>query len=130
MKNIRIHERPVRAEHEDFDWRRAMTPPERVASNKSKRAHVKWKAYLGELSQYDFGLLFWGHNAGKIVEVTDELGSSVFLIKDNSEKRFVRDIMESVSWQEETNGEWMGAPNFMIEEVVEVYERKKQEWKK
>ena len=87
----------------------------------------KYRAHVIE-SDFDFGIVMWG-TIGKFVEVEVESSSNIYYFRDTSEHNNVREIMETIDFEKELAGSWMGAPNFKIEDLIPLYERKKQEWK-
>jgi hypothetical protein len=41
----------------------------------------------------------------------------------------VKDIMEDIDFKNDVIQYWMGAPSVLMDDLVEIYERKKEEWK-
>jgi len=76
----------------------------------------------------NFGILRWG-SIGRIEKVRDETSGHIYWIKDVSDHGNVKDIIESIDFDTEVIQYWMGAPSVLIEDLVEIYDRKKEEWK-
>ena len=130
MKDIRIRTRPPRPHHEDFYWMKTMSSPKHQPDAEfiDLKHWRKYRAHVIE-SDFDFGIVMWG-DTGKFVDVEVESSSNIYYFRDTSDHNKVRDIMETIDFKTELPGSWMGAPNFKIEDLIPLYERKKQEWKK
>ena len=89
-----------------------------------------WRKYRARVieSDFDFGIVMWG-DTGRFVDVEVESSSNIYYFRDTSDHNKVREIMETIDFKTELPGSWMGAPNFKIEDLIPLYERKKQEWK-
>ena len=124
MKNIRQRNRPKKIIHEDFNWMRTTTPPEKSTKGRKDKA---WRRYCARVRQgWDFGIVLWGA-LGRQEDVSLTMAGQRMLISDVSEHRKVKEIMEDIDW-ESIPGSWMGAPNMDPKDVVTKYEEKKQEW--
>ena len=129
MKNIRIKIRPLRPHHDDFYWMKTMSSPKHQPE--AEFINLKhWRKYRARVieSDFDFGIVMWG-DTGRFVDVEVESSSNIYYFRDTSDHNKVREIMETIDFKTELPGSWMGAPNFKIEDLIPLYERKKQEWK-
>ena len=128
MRNIRIATKPDRPSHEDFHWMKTMSSPRHQPD--AVFVDLKhWRKYRAKIvdADFDFGIVMWG-DIGKFVEVEIESSSNIYYFRDDSDHGKVKEIMSTIDFKSELPGSWMGAPNFKIEDLIPIYERKKQEW--
>ena len=117
MKNLRIPTRSPRAHSDDFEWLWSETPNNRHPNER------KWKKYKSKLKDFDFGIVYWGA-IGQIREVDPEASSTVIYIKDLTENKYVKEVMQSIDWHS-LPCEFVGAPHLSPEQIIEAYEEHK-----
>ena len=129
MKNIREVRRRKRPSHPDFEWMMSAMHPSRSLA-RSPKMERKFRLYLARMNEFgpSFGVLRWG-DIGRIEQVSDSTNAHIYWIKDISEHGKVREIIESIDFDKDVMQYWMGAPSVLIEDLVEIYDRKKEEWK-
>ncbi len=115
MKNIRILDKPKRAKSQDFDWILSQSPNNRHPSCRH------WKKYKSLLKEYDFGIVYWG-TIGETREVDPTASSTVLYIKDLTEDKSVRGVMDSIDWSS-LLCDFVGAPHLTPLQIVEAYEK-------
>jgi hypothetical protein len=115
MKNIRIVDRPKRARSSDFDWILSQSPNNRHPSDRT------WKKYKSLLKEYDFGIVYWGA-IGQTREVDPHATSTVLYIRDLTEDKSVRAVMDSIDWNT-LPCNFVGAPHLTPLQIVEAYEK-------
>ena len=128
MKNYREKARRKRPSHPDFLWMMSASHPSRsMASN--PKTQRRFRNYLANLKTFDpdFGVLRWG-DIGRIESVQEDTNGHIFWIKDTSEHGKVESIIRDIDFDNDVLQYWMGAPSVLIEDLVEVYERKRKEW--
>ena len=124
MKNIREKKKEPRPSHRDFIWFRSRSSYDRCIGGRPDR---HWKKYVSLINEgWDFGIVLWGA-LGSIEEVDLTLAANRMIIRDVSEHGKVRELMESIDWDEIPNN-WMGAPNTDPFNIVQEYEKKRREW--
>ena len=117
MKDLRIPTRPPTARSDDFEWIMSETPNNRHPDCR------KWKKYKSKLKEFDFGIVYWG-TIGQIREVDPTASSTVLYIKDLTEDKSVRAVMESIDWHS-LPCDFVGAPHLHPRQIVEAYEEHK-----
>lgn len=118
MKNLRIPRKPPRARSDDFEWILS------ASSNNIDPNHRGWKKYLSKLKDYDFGIVYWGA-IGQIRDVDPYATSTVIYIRDLTENKYVREVMESIDWHS-LPCDFVGAPHLSPHQIVEAYEEHKR----
>lgn len=128
MNNIRERKRKKRPSHPDFLWMMSASHPTRFASSNPKKQR-RFRNYLVNLKDFDpgFGVLRWG-DIGRIEQVRENTNAHIYWIKDVSEHGKVESILRDIDFHNDVLQYWMGAPSVLMEDLVEIYERKKQEW--
>ena len=126
MKNLRERRRSRKASHPDFQWMMSAMCPER-SEHSSPKSEKRFRNYLVELKEFDpsFGVLRWG-DIGRIEDVRESTHGHIYWIKDVSDHGRVREILESIDFTEVIQY-WMGAPSVLIEDLIDTYDKKKQE---
>ena len=130
MKNLRERRRKKRASHPDFQWMISSMCPERSEFS-SPKSEKRFRYYLETLKNFgpQFGVLRWGAGMGRIEEVSESTSGHIYWFVDVSDHGKVKDIMEDIDFQKEVIQYWMGAPSVLIDDLVEIYERKREDWK-
>ena len=122
MKNLRRFEKDPAPSHKDFQWLKS------ESENDDIRKRRKYLTRLREMNP-DFGILRWGTYCGRRYDYDEKTHAHIYWIKDVSDHGKVSDILASINYS--SGGDiphpWMGAPNFCIEHLIEVYETKKSE---
>jgi hypothetical protein len=129
MMNLREKRRRKRPEHPDFEWMMSASHPTRSIFNSPER-RKRYRSYLLKLDEFgpSFGVLRWG-DIGRIEKVRKDTSAHIYWIRDISEHGKVREIIESIDFQNDVLQYWMGAPSVLIEDLVEIYDRKREVWK-
>ena len=129
MKNLRERRRKRRAAHPDFQWMMSAMCPERSEFS-SPKSEKRFRNYLEILKHFNpqFGVLRWG-DIGRIEEVSESTHGHIYWIHDVSEHGKVQDIMEDIDFKNDVIQYWMGAPSVLMDDLVEIYEREREEWK-
>ena len=130
MKNIREVRRRKRPAHPDFEWMMSASHPSRSIFQSPKR-QKRFRHYLVRMNEFGpcFGVLRWGAGFGRIEQVADNTSGHVYWIRDVSDHGKVLEILQSIDFSNDVIQYWMGAPSVLIEDLVEIYDRKKEEWK-
>tara|TARA_B110000902_G_scaffold87153_1_gene103561 strand:+ start:71 stop:454 length:384 start_codon:yes stop_codon:yes gene_type:complete len=120
MRNLRRFEKDPIPSHKDFQWLKS------ESENDDLKKRKKYLSRLREMNP-DFGILRWGTYSGRRYEYNEKTHAHIYWIKDTSDHGKVSEILASINYS--TGGDiphpWMGAPNFCIEHLIEVYETKK-----
>ena len=129
MKNLREIKRRKRPSHPDFEWIMSASHPSRSIFKSPKR-EKRYRQYLVRMNEFEpkFGVLRWG-DIGRIEQVSEDTNGHIYWIKDVSEHGKVKEIMESIDFHKDVIQYWMGAPSVLVEDLVEIYDRRKEEWK-
>ena len=120
MKNLRRFEKDPAPSHKDFEWLKS------ESENDDIRRRRKYLIRLREMNP-DFGIMRWGAAVGRRFDYDENTHAHIYWIKDVSDHGKVSDILASINYSTDLPHPWMGAPNFCIEHLVEVYETKKSE---
>ena len=117
MRNLRIPQKPPRARSDDFEWLLSQS-----ANNRHPECRT-WKQYKSKLKEYDFGIVYWGA-IGQIRDVDPEASSTVIYIKDLTEDKSVKSVMETIDW-DSFPCQFVGAPHIDAREIIKAYEDNK-----
>ena len=127
MNNLRRKTREPSAKHDDFDWDKSTTPPDKSKDPVAARASKGWRKYCAKIREgWDFGICLWGA-VGRQEEVHVNMPGQRMLIRDASDHGKVKEIMAEIDYHSLPTS-WMGAPNINPVDIIEKYEEKKQEW--